>query len=132
MADGTLTQDQADKVVVDLDARLPHGPGGHGGLRSTAAGLDAAATALGITADELRTELADGRDHRPGRGGQGRRRADRDRRHGRRGQDRLDEEVAAGELTQEEADGEAGRACTERITDSVNNGMPARERQGPR
>ena len=37
----------------------------------------------------------------------------------------LDEEVASGEHTQEEADEKLAEA-TERITDSVNNGMPER------
>ena len=43
---------------------------------------------------------------------------------------RLDEKVAAGELTQEEADQKLAE-LTERITDSVNNGMPARGDHGP-
>ena len=42
----------------------------------------------------------------------------------------LDEEVAAGEHTQEEADQKLAD-ITERITDSVNNGMPARGDHGP-
>ncbi|MFN8050006.1 MAG: hypothetical protein U0Q22_01050 [Acidimicrobiales bacterium] len=62
--DGTITQAQADKVIAALKAAGPvggdhGGPGGGRGGRGP--GLDAAATALGITADELRTELQAGK-----------------------------------------------------------------------
>jgi len=63
--DGTLTQEQADKVSDALIAARPeggfghHGRGGHGFGKGI--GLDAAAEALGITADELKTELRDGK-----------------------------------------------------------------------
>jgi hypothetical protein len=58
VTDGTLTQAQADQVAATLDesdALRGHGGGGHGrgGLD-----LDAAATALGMTVEELRTALA--------------------------------------------------------------------------
>ena len=62
VTDGTLTQDQADKVATTLAERAPEGRGpggpGHGGR-----GLDlsAAATALGLTEDALRTELQAGK-----------------------------------------------------------------------
>lgn len=60
--DGTITQAQADAVIAAIDAarplHRPHGPGmgrhGHG------LGLEAAATAIGITAEELREALAGG------------------------------------------------------------------------
>jgi hypothetical protein len=93
-------------------------------------GLDTAATALGITADELRTELEAGKTIAEVAG--------------ERGVDvqtvidamvaqletHLAEEVASGEHTQEEADQKLADATT-RITDHVNNGMPAGGR-GPR
>lgn len=86
-------------------------------------GLDAAATALGLTADELRTELQAGSTI-----------ADVAAAEGvdvqtvidamvAEATTRLDEKVAAGDLTQAEADTEAADATT-RITESVNNGFP--------
>ncbi len=65
--DGTLTASQRDAVVTALEAARPdhggrhggrHG-GHHGGLRGEM--LDAAATAIGITADELKTEIRAGK-----------------------------------------------------------------------
>ncbi len=87
VTDGTITQAQADSITAALEANRPagmpegdkggkgmgrhHGKGGEGkggegkggpGMgRGRGAGLDAAATALGITADELRTELQGGK-----------------------------------------------------------------------
>ena len=69
--DGTLTSAQLDAVVSALDAagpmrgEMPGGFGDHGGRGDHGRGgrgfgLDAAATALGLTADELRTELEGG------------------------------------------------------------------------
>ena len=66
VSDGTITQDQADRVAEtlnDSDAlRGGHAPGGHGfgGHGGFGIGLDAAAEALGVTEDELGTALADG------------------------------------------------------------------------
>jgi polyhydroxyalkanoate synthesis regulator phasin len=62
VADGTITQAQADKVVETLLAARPEGgPGGRGhGPGGGRFGGEAAATALGITVDELRTALREG------------------------------------------------------------------------
>lgn len=62
VSDGTITQAQADAVVGALEAARPEGGGRHGGMGRGAmgAGLDAAAGALGTTADELRTQLQSG------------------------------------------------------------------------
>jgi hypothetical protein len=68
--DGTLTQAQADKVAGTLDTKLPKhgmgGLGGHGGdgghLRmGLAKNMDAAAKALNMTTDKLRTALKAGK-----------------------------------------------------------------------
>lgn len=60
VTDGTLTQAQANRVAVTLDAQLPRrGPGGHGGpgpLRRAAV-----AKVLGITEAELHTQVAAGK-----------------------------------------------------------------------
>jgi hypothetical protein len=124
---GTITQAQADAVIAALaDAGPPQGgrggPGGHGRMGR---GLDSAAEALGITADELRTALEGGQTIAQVAESKGvdvqtvidAMLADL--------KAHLDEEVAAGEHTQEEADQKLADA-TERITDSVNNGMPER------
>lgn len=64
--DGTLTQNQADKVASTLDKALPKGPGrfGHGGplvgpIRRE--GREAVAKLLGIPPQQLRTELQGGK-----------------------------------------------------------------------
>ncbi len=69
VSDGTLTQEQADKVASTLDDALPQrdehrwGPGPGGPMRGPAMmrGLDVAAKALGMTDAELRTALMSGK-----------------------------------------------------------------------
>lgn len=127
---GTITQAQADAVIAALAEAGPPAGGGHGGRGGEMGGrggpgLDTAAEALGITSDELRTALEGGQTIAEVAS--------------EKGVDvqtvidamvaglktHLDEEVASGEHTQAEAD-EKLAGATERITDSVNNGMPER------
>jgi len=126
--DGTLTQGQLDAVVATLvEAGPPMGGHGHGGPgmgHGRGMHLEAAAEALGLTADELRTELQAGSSIANVAAAQGvdvqvvidAMVAEL--------QAHLDEEVAAGEHTQEEADQRLAEA-TERITAMVNGEMPA-------
>ena len=119
--DGTLTQDQVDKVIAALEAAGPMG-GDHAGPGMGMGGnLDAAAAVIGITTDELQTALQSGQTL-----------AEIAVANGSSAQaviDALvaevkahfDEEVAAGEHTQADADARLAEATT-RITDMVNNG----------
>lgn len=63
VSDGTISQSQADKVASTLADKLPqHGPGGFGpGGFGRGANLEAAAKILGLTTDELRTQLQSGK-----------------------------------------------------------------------
>lgn len=127
---GSITADQATAVADALDAARPErGPGGPGGQRG-GPGLDAAAEALGLTTDALRQQLEAGSTI-----------AEVAQTAGVDPQTvidamvadlqaHLDEEVASGEHTQEEADQKMADA-TERITDMVNNGMPERPADAP-
>ncbi len=127
---GTITADQATAVADALDAARPeHGPGGPGGQRG-GPGLDTAAEALGLTTDALHQQLEAGSTI-----------AEVAQTAGVDPQTvidamvgdlqaHLDEEVASGEHTQEEADQKMAEA-TERITDMVTNGMPERPADAP-
>lgn len=129
--DGTLTQAQADKVAQTLAASLPdRGPGGPGGRGHGGPGhrgfqnLEVAATAIGITADELRTEVIGGKTI-----------AQVAEANGKTAQNvidalvadaktKLDARVADGTITQAEADTRLTE-ITERITEGVNATRPA-------
>jgi len=115
--DGTLTQDQADKVIEALEAAAPQG--GRGMAR-----LETVAEVLGITADEVRTAVQGGQTI-----------ADLAKAKGSTAQTVIDalvaeverhfaDEVASGEHTQEEADARIAEATT-RITEFVNNTQSA-------
>jgi len=128
--DGTLTQEQADKVIAALEAARPDGRGPGKGGPGRALGLEAAAGALSISVDELSAELRSGRTIAEVAA--------------ERGVDvqtvidamvgelrtRLEERVAAGDLTQEQVDEKLAEA-TERITEQVDESMPTRP-AGPR
>ena len=127
--DGTITQEQADKVIETLIAARPEGggPGGHGGGRGHGGGFggEAAAEALGISVDELRTALRDGQTIAQVAESKGvsidtviaaivaERTA------------KIEERVTAGDLTREEAD-EKLADLTERVTEQVNSAPPSR------
>jgi hypothetical protein len=136
VADGTITQAQADKVVAALVAARPAGdhPGGPmgqgpmGGRRSMGfPGLDAVATTLGITADDVRSALHNGQSI-----------ADLAVSKGKTAQDIIDAvvtavstkmtaRVTAGDLTQAQAD-EALADITARVTEFVNSNHPIGDR----
>jgi hypothetical protein len=99
--DGTLTTSQRDAVVTALEAARPdHGGGRHGGFRGEM--LDTAATAIGITADELKTEIEAGKTI-----------AEVAVENGKTAQDVIDALVAT-----------ASADLTQRITDLVNGVRP--------
>jgi hypothetical protein len=103
--DGTLTTSQRDAVVTALEAARPdHGGGRHGGRHGGFRGemLDTAATAIGITADELKTEIEAGKTI-----------AEVAVENGKTAQDVIDALVAT-----------ASADLTQRITDLVNGVRP--------
>ena len=93
-------------------------------------GLDAAATALGITADELRTDIQNGQTIAQVAEAKGVDVQTVIDAMVAQAKTHLDEEVASGEHTQAEADQKLADMTT-RITDAVNNGFPARGDHGP-
>ena len=120
VADGSITQEQADEVATTLD-QADLGGGGHGGGHGGGRDLAAAATALSMTEEDLRTALeADGATL-----------ATVAEEHGvavdtlidalvTAGQERINQAVADGDLTQEQADERLADLET-RITDRVNS-----------
>ena len=128
--DGTLTQAQADAVIARLQEALPRGgPGGHGPgfIRE---GLATAAEALGISEDELRTDLQNGQSI-----------ADIAAAKGvdvqtvidalvAEAKTHLDEKVASGDITQAQAD-ERLSQLTEGVTAMVNGERPPMPEGGP-
>lgn len=138
VTDKTLTQAQADKVATTLAEKLPRGgPGGHGGHgkhdgrghgpggRGLGAGLDAAATAIGITGAELRTQLAAGKTLAQVAEANGVAKADLVAALVKAAETRLAQAVTDGTLTQAEAD-ERKATLTDRITEAVDTVRPWR------
>ena len=115
---GTLTQAQVDAVVGALKAAEPVG-GHRGGPRGGGADLSVAATAIGITNDELRTALQSGQSIAAVATAKGvAPQAVIDAMVAAMNQ-RLAESVTAGKLTQAKAD-ELAASATTRIADVVN------------
>ena len=127
---GTITEEQADAVEEALEDARPdrgfEGGIGHRGFAFGFGGISTVAESLGIGEDELRAALADGQTI-----------ADVAEEQGVDVQDvvddivaaqreRLDEAVAEGDLTQEEAD-EFLAGAEERVTAFVNGELPDRE-----
>ncbi len=128
---GTITAEQADSVAAHLAEQMPDRGGrghGHGGGRGVVGTV--VADALGITTEELRTALADGQTIAEIAAAEGvdvqvvidAMIAEVEQ--------RLDEKVADGTLTQAEADTKLTEA-TERITERVNTAGPVRMGRGP-
>jgi polyhydroxyalkanoate synthesis regulator phasin len=123
--DGTLTQDQADKVAKTLDEKLPKGGPGHGGPGGRGEDLAAAAKALGLTEAELRTKLEDGKSLADIAKAQDVSVDTLIKALVAAAEDRIDAAVKAGKLTEAQAT-ERKKNLTQRITDRVNNVRPER------
>lgn len=125
--DGTITQDQADAVEDALqDARPEHGLGGGFGPHGFALGpgrLSTVAESLGVEEDELRAALEDGQTIADVAEEQGVDVQDVVDDIVAAQQERLDEAVADGHLTQEQAD-EILAGAEERATAFVNGERP--------
>ncbi len=127
VADGTITQAQADAVAETLAEALPQRRP-HRGLRFV---IGAAADFLGMEAPDLAAQLRDGATLAEIAGSQTAALIDS---LVAEISERLDAAVADGRITQEEADEKLAEA-TERIATFVNEGPPLREggegRRGP-
>jgi len=124
---GTITQAQADSVVEALIAAKPehwrHGGPGHHGFKLF--GLDTAAEAIGITAEELATALRDGSslaEVATSKGVEPQAVIDA---LAAELKTKLGEAVTSGRITQAQADEKAANA-TAWITEMVNGTLPQR------
>jgi hypothetical protein len=119
-----LVADATTRITDAVNNGVPHPPEGEGRGDHHGPGLDAAATALGITTDELRTELEGGKTIAQVAGDKGvdvqtvidALVADASA--------KLDQAVADGKITADEAATRKADLAT-RIADMVNNGRPA-------
>lgn len=135
VSDGTITQDQADKVaatLADSDALHLRGPGGHGGDGGMVPlDLDAAADALGLTRDELRDALsADGTTLADVAEEQDVETAALVDSLVAAANERIEQAVADGRLTQEQAD-ELSEAVPERIAAAIEREFRGDRGRGP-
>jgi hypothetical protein len=128
--DGTLTQAQADAVIAAIEEARPErgkgpGPGGHGGFGRGRFNLEVVAEALGVTTEELRTQLRDGSTIAEVAEAEGvdietvkAAMLDAFRTHEQ-------EHVTSGRLTQDQADANVA-AFEERLDELVTNQLPPR------
>ena len=134
----TITQAQADAVIAALKDAMPDGPmgggrgfGHHGGMRGVGGpSFDVVASTIGISIDDLRTALQGGQTIAQVAEANGKTAdeviaavvADRTT--------KINQAVTDGRLTQTQAD-EMLANLQQRVTDFVNNAMPARGDHGP-
>jgi polyhydroxyalkanoate synthesis regulator phasin len=141
VSSGKLTADQANTQKTQVDQRIdqmvnqvrpqggPGGPDGFGGRGAFRVGLDAAATAIGITSDQLRQELS------------GKSLAQVAQAHGKTANDvatalknaahqRIDSAVTNGKLTADQANTQKTQA-DQRIDQLVNQVTPQRPAGAP-
>ena len=142
VSDGSITSAQADEVASTIAEARPEGPGrgGHGdgpggGPGGGAGGggrvdMAAAAEALGITREELRTQTRAGQTLADVAEAEGVPQADLVAALVAAAQERLDEAVTAGRLTQAQADARAAE-LEARITDSLDELCGPGGRGGP-
>jgi hypothetical protein len=124
VGDGTLTQAQADEVATTLAESDALRGGGHGGGRGI--DLGAAAEALGLTTDELRTALAaDGATLASVAEAQGVELSVLTDALVAAGTERVQASLADGRITQEEADA-AIAALPGKVAERVEQELPAR------
>jgi hypothetical protein len=124
VSNGTITQVQADAVIAALEAAKPAHDHGGGPGRGGPGNLEAAAVALGVTADELRTALQDGQSLADVASNKG---IDVEQVVSALVADlqtRIAEKVSSGDLTQAQAD-EKLASASERIRAFVNGEAPA-------
>jgi len=120
--DGTITQSQADKVATTLDQKLPRrGFAGHG--PGFAAGLDKAASIVGISESELRTQLESGKTLAEIAKSKNISQATLVDKLVAAAKTRIAAEVKAGRLTQARAD-EITQNLEARITEMVTHSLP--------
>jgi hypothetical protein len=129
---GTITQAQADAVIEALEAAKPAGKGGgrHGGHGHGFASLTAAAEALGMTREELATELRDGKTIAEVAAEKGVDVQTVIDAMVSAAKERLAEAVSEGRITQEQAD-ERLATLTDDITKVVNGELPVGPGRGP-
>ncbi len=119
--DGTITQAQADAVIEALVAAAPEG--GHGGPGRRGPGFAVVAETLGLTEAEVRDAISNGQTLAQLAEANGSSSAALVDAILADIKTHMDEKVAAGDLTQQEADAKLADAET-RVTEFVNNTKP--------